>query len=74
MRLKLIKTEEEYDLALERLNKLFDAKPGTNEGDELEVLALIVEDYENKHYPIDPPDPVEAIKFKMDYPKLHNFF
>lgn len=66
MSIKPIKTEEEYDLALERLDKIFDAEPGTDEGDELEVLALIIEDYESKHHPIDPPDPIEAIKFRME--------
>lgn len=66
MKLKPIKTEKDYELALKRLDKIFDAEPGTNQGDELEVLALIIEDYEDKKYPIDPPDPIEAIKFRMD--------
>jgi HTH-type transcriptional regulator/antitoxin HigA len=66
MKLKPIKTEEDYENALKRLDKIFDAEPGTKEGDELEILALIIEDYEDKNYPISPPDPIEAIKFRMD--------
>ena len=66
MKLKPIRTEEDYDIALERLEKIFDSQPGTKEGDELEILALLIEDYENRHYPIEPPEPVEAIKFRMD--------
>ena len=66
MKLKPIRTEKDYELALMRLEKIFDAKPGTKEGDDLEVLALIIEDYEDKNYPIDPPDPIEAIKFRME--------
>jgi HTH-type transcriptional regulator/antitoxin HigA len=66
MKLKPIKTEDDYNQALKRLEKIFDAEPNTKEGDELEVLALIIGDYENKHYPIDPPDPIEAIKFRME--------
>lgn len=66
MKLKPIKTEADYELALKRLDKIFDAEPGTKQGDELEVLALIIEDYEDKNYPIDPPDPIEAIKFRME--------
>lgn len=66
MNLRPIKTEKDYELALKRLDKIFDAEPGTKEGDELEVLALIIEDYEDKNYPIDSPDPIEAIKFRME--------
>lgn len=66
MELKPIKTENDYELALKRLDEIFDAKPGSKEGDELEILALIIEDYEDKNYPIDPPDPIEAIKFRME--------
>ena len=63
---KLIKTEEDYSLALSRINELMDAKEGSVEADELELLATLVEMYEDNHYPIDTPDPVEAIKFRMD--------
>ncbi len=66
MKLKPIRTEEDYEMALKRLEKIFESEPGTNEGDELEVLALLIEDYEDKHYPIGPPDPIEAIKFRME--------
>ena len=66
MNLRLIKTEKEYNDALDRLEDIFDAEPGTPEGDELEVLALLIENYEDEHYPIDTPDPIEAIKFRMD--------
>src|SRR5690554_2822458 len=66
MRLKLIKTEEDYDQALERLEMIFDATLGTEEGDELEVLGILIDKYENEHFPIDLPDPIEAIKFRME--------
>ena len=66
MQLKPIKTDAEYRAALKRLEEVFDAKPGTAEGDELEILGLLVEDYENKHYPIEAPDPIEAIKIRME--------
>ena len=66
MNLRLIKTEKEYNEALARLEIIFDAEPGTPEGDELEVLALLIENYEDEHYPIDVPDPIEAIKFRME--------
>jgi len=66
MKIKPIKSEREYELALKRLDKIFDAEPETKEGDELELLAIVIEDYEDKNYPIDPPDPIEAIKFRME--------
>lgn len=66
MNFKPIKTEEEHELALKRIEKIFDAEPGTTAGDELEILVLLVEDYEEKHYPIEAPDPIEAIKFRME--------
>lgn len=66
MELKPIKTEGDYRIALKRLEEIFDAKPGTQESDELEILGLMVDDYENKHYPIDAPDPIEAIKIRME--------
>jgi len=66
MKLKPIRTEADYEMALKRLDKIFDAEPGTKNGDELEILALIIEDYEDKNYSIGPPDPIEAIKFRMD--------
>ena len=66
MNIKVIKTETEYQEALERLEIIFDAKLGTAEGDELEVLSILIEQYEKVHYPIDLPDPIEAIKFRME--------
>ncbi len=66
MKLKPIKTEQDYFKALERLELIFDAKSGTNEGDELEILGILLENYENEHFPIELPDPIEAIKFRME--------
>src|SRR5690606_32306204 len=66
MNLKPIKTEEDYFQALERLEKIFDAKPGTKDGDELEILGILIEKYENENFPIELPDPIEAIKFRME--------
>lgn len=66
MKIKPIKTKKDYDQALERLELIFDAKRGTDEGDELEVLGILIEQYENERFPIDLPDPIEAIKFRME--------
>lgn len=66
MKLKPIKTEEEYNKALERLEEIFDSIPGTSEGDELEILGILIENYENNTFTIDFPDPIEAIKFRME--------
>lgn len=66
MTIKPIKTKKDYTAALERLEVIFDAKPGTAEGDELEVLGILIDKYEKEKYPIDYPDPIEAIKFRMD--------
>jgi len=63
---RIIKTEEDHDLALNRIEKLMDAKPGTSEFDELELLSTLVEVYEDKQYPISLPDPISAIKFRME--------
>ncbi|MFT7670469.1 MAG: HTH-type transcriptional regulator/antitoxin HigA [Planctomycetota bacterium] len=63
---KLVKTEEEYDDALGRIGELMSAGRGTPEGDELELLATLVELYEKKHWAIAPPNPIEAIKFRME--------
>lgn len=64
--MKPIKTEADYQQVLARLEQIFDAVPGTPEGDELEVLAILVEHYESQRFPIDLPDPVEAIQFRME--------
>ena len=66
MTLKLLKTKKDYQAALDRLEIIFDAKPGTSQGDELEVLGILIDNYEQEHYPIDFPDPIEAIKFRME--------
>ena len=64
--IKPIHTEQDYQRALKRLGKIFDAKPDTREGDELEILSILIEKYEERKDPIEPPDPIEAIKFRMD--------
>ena len=66
MEIKPIKTEKDYNQALERLETIFDAKLGSAEGDELEVLGILIDKYENEHFPIGLPDPIEAIKFRME--------
>jgi len=63
---KVIKTDKEYNEALKRLEVIFDAEPETAEGDELDLLSLLIDNYENIHCPIDLPDPIEAIKFRME--------
>ncbi len=70
MELKPIKTEADYTAALKRLEEIFDANLGTPESDELEILGLMVDDYENKHYLIEAPDPIEAIKIRMEEMQL----
>lgn len=67
---KVIKTDVEYEAALSRIEELLDADPGTPEGDELELLATLVELYEKAAHPIDLPDPVEAVKFRMEQAEL----
>ncbi len=64
--IKPIHTEKDHNNALTRINEIFDAKPGTLKGDELEILSLLVENYEEEHFPIDLPDPIEALRFRMD--------
>ena len=66
MNLKPIKNKTHYNQALERINELWGAKRNTEKGDELDVLMLLVEKYEEEHYPNPPSDPVEAIKFLME--------
>ncbi|MGK5094269.1 hypothetical protein WDW89_19920 [Deltaproteobacteria bacterium TL4] len=66
MTIEPIKTEADYDKTLARIEKLMDAEADTPEGDELDVLVTLVEAYEKKHSPIASPDPVEAIKFRME--------
>jgi HTH-type transcriptional regulator/antitoxin HigA len=66
MSIKPIKTDRDRQKALKEIDKLWNAKPGTPAGDRLEVLVTLVEAYEQKRYQIAPPDPIEAIKFRMD--------
>src|SRR5437016_5381822 len=66
MEIRPIKTERDYRRALKRIDKLMDARPNTLRGDTLDVLATLIEDWEQKHYPIDAPDPIEAIRFAME--------
>ncbi|MFZ9937377.1 MAG: helix-turn-helix domain-containing protein [Luteolibacter sp.] len=66
MKPKIIKTEEEYLRALGRIETLMDASAGSAKEEELELWSLLVEKYEDEHFPIDLPDPVEAIKFRME--------
>jgi len=70
MQAKIIKTETEYNIALERIEEIFDVQPHTVEGDEFELLSMLVEMYEDKEYKISLPDPVEAIKFRMEQENL----
>jgi HTH-type transcriptional regulator/antitoxin HigA len=66
MTIKPIKNRKDYRTAMERLEVIFDARPGTSEGDELEVLSILIEKYENEHFPVGMPDPIEAIRFRME--------
>jgi HTH-type transcriptional regulator / antitoxin HigA len=66
MNMKPLKTKKDYNLAISRLEKIFDSKPGTPEGDELEILGMLIDKYESIHHPIEFPDPIEAIKFRME--------
>ena len=66
MNLKPIKTKKDYQRALDRLEVIFDAKKGTTQRDELVMLGILIEQYENERFPIDLPDPIEAIKFRME--------
>lgn len=66
MRIAPIRNEEEYQNALEQLETIFDAKKRTEHGDELEILSILIDRYENDNFPIGMPDPIEAIKFRME--------
>lgn len=70
MNIKLIKTETDYKKALKRLDVIFDAKKGTPESDEADVLGLLIDEFEKKYHPIDAPDPIEAIKIRMEEMQL----
>ncbi len=64
--LKPIRTKADYERALAEVEHLWGARSGTPEGDRLDILATLIDAYETEHYPMDPPDPVEAIKFRME--------
>ena len=72
MKLVPVKNEREYQAALKELEKVFDARPNTPEGDKAKILVLLIEDYEKMHYPIGAPDPIEAIKYIMEEKGLQN--
>ena len=70
MEIRPIKTEADYDAALAEIDQLWGAKEGTDHGDRLDVLLVLVDSYEAQHHPINPPDPIEAIKFRMEQMNL----
>ena len=74
MKIKVIKTKKDYEEALKRIEELFNAKPNTPDGDLLDILVTLVEVYERKHFEIAPPDPIEAIKFRMDQLGLKQYY
>jgi HTH-type transcriptional regulator/antitoxin HigA len=66
MKILPIRNEKDYQKALNRLEDIFDANKGTEEGDELEILSILIDQYEKENFPIGMPDPIEAIKFRME--------
>ena len=70
MNIKLVKTDSDYKTALNRLEEIFDAPVGTPESDEADILGILVDEFEKEHYPIDAPDPIEAIKIRMEEMQL----
>ncbi|OYX80990.1 MAG: transcriptional regulator [Flavobacteriales bacterium 32-34-25] len=66
MKIAPIKNENDYEKALERLEVIFDAAPNTIDGDEAEILSMLIDNYENQYFPIEAPDPIEAIKIRME--------
>ena len=64
--LKPLKTEKDYEAALKEIDRVWGARLGTPGGDRLDILATLVDAYESEHYPMDPPDPIAAIKFRME--------
>lgn len=66
MDIRPIKTEQDYTSAIKRIEELWGVRKDTPEGDELDLLVTLVESYEIKHYPVSPPDPIDAIKFRME--------
>ncbi len=72
MQLKIIRTKKDYQQALERFEKIFQSKSGTKESEEADVLALLIKNYEDKVYTIQAPDPLEAIRYRMEQQGLSN--
>ena len=72
MPIKILKTKKDYQQSLERFEEILQAKPGSAESDEADVLALLIKDYEDKHYIIAAPSPIEAIKYRMEKQGLTN--
>jgi HTH-type transcriptional regulator/antitoxin HigA len=68
--MKPIKTDSDYKNALKRVEVLWEAKPNTPKGDELEILSILIEDFERKKHPVFPPTPIEALKFRMEQMNL----
>ena len=66
MNITPIRSDSDYRVALKRLEEIFDAPIGTSESDEADILGLVIDEYEKKHYAIDSPDPIEAIKIRME--------
>ena len=66
MKIKPIRNKSDYKKALQRLEVIFDAKRGTDEGDELEILSILIDNYESENFPIAMPDPISAIEFRME--------
>ncbi len=67
---KPIHSNSDYEAALKEVERLWGAKPGSRDGDRLDVLATLIDAYEAEHFPLDPPDPIEAIKFRMEQQNL----
>ena len=72
MQVKMIRTKKDYRLAMERFEKIFQAKPGTKESEEADVLAILIKNYEDKVFIIDAPDPLDAIRYRMEQQGLSN--
>ena len=72
MEVKVIKTEEDYYQAMKRLDEIFHTAVDSKEGDEAELLSILIEKYEDEYYPIEAPDPIEAIKFRMEQMGITN--
>lgn len=72
MDIRPIKSEQDYNTAINRIEQLWGAEKDTPEGDEMDLLVTLVESYEMKHYPIAPPDPIDAIKFRMEQMGMTN--